>query len=162
MALIKCPECGREVSDKAKVCPNCGFGIVEHLEAEREKISNEIAREQQEEIDRQLMEEIPLPQKPKKPLLFADTDIKYMNALHMYEFAMRDPDGYRRRILEAKRTIANAEAQKWLNRPKCPNCGSDKINKISTTSRVVSVATVGLASNKIGKQYKCSNCKHMW
>lgn len=24
MGLIKCSECGREVSDKAKVCPNCG------------------------------------------------------------------------------------------------------------------------------------------
>lgn len=24
MALIKCPECGKEISDKAKSCPNCG------------------------------------------------------------------------------------------------------------------------------------------
>ncbi len=24
MALIKCPECGKEISDKAKTCPNCG------------------------------------------------------------------------------------------------------------------------------------------
>lgn len=24
MALIKCPECGREVSDKARSCPGCG------------------------------------------------------------------------------------------------------------------------------------------
>ena len=27
MALIKCPECGREVSDKANSCPNCGMPI---------------------------------------------------------------------------------------------------------------------------------------
>lgn len=27
MSLIKCPECGRDVSDKAKSCPNCGFYI---------------------------------------------------------------------------------------------------------------------------------------
>lgn len=25
MALIKCPECGHGVSDKAKSCPNCGY-----------------------------------------------------------------------------------------------------------------------------------------
>lgn len=25
MALIKCPECGKEYSDKAKACPNCGY-----------------------------------------------------------------------------------------------------------------------------------------
>ena len=24
MALIKCPECGAEISDKATVCPKCG------------------------------------------------------------------------------------------------------------------------------------------
>lgn len=27
MALIKCPECGKEVSDKSKKCPNCGVGL---------------------------------------------------------------------------------------------------------------------------------------
>ena len=24
MALIKCPECGKEISDNAKTCPHCG------------------------------------------------------------------------------------------------------------------------------------------
>lgn len=24
MALIRCPECGKEISDSAQVCPNCG------------------------------------------------------------------------------------------------------------------------------------------
>lgn len=27
MALIKCPECGKEISDKAASCPKCGFPI---------------------------------------------------------------------------------------------------------------------------------------
>ena len=27
MALIKCPECGHEVSDKASSCPNCGYPL---------------------------------------------------------------------------------------------------------------------------------------
>ena len=29
MALIKCPECGKEVSDKAQSCPNCGCPLSE-------------------------------------------------------------------------------------------------------------------------------------
>lgn len=29
MALIKCQECGKDVSDKAKICPNCGYPICE-------------------------------------------------------------------------------------------------------------------------------------
>lgn len=27
MALINCPECNNEVSDKAKTCPNCGYSM---------------------------------------------------------------------------------------------------------------------------------------
>lgn len=30
MALINCPECGKEVSDNAEVCVNCGFPIVKN------------------------------------------------------------------------------------------------------------------------------------
>ena len=29
MAMIKCPECGKEFSDKAAACPNCGCPISE-------------------------------------------------------------------------------------------------------------------------------------
>ena len=25
MALIKCPNCGQDISDKAEKCPNCGW-----------------------------------------------------------------------------------------------------------------------------------------
>lgn len=31
MALINCPECGREVSSRARACPNCGYPIEELL-----------------------------------------------------------------------------------------------------------------------------------
>ena len=31
MALIKCPECGKEISDKAQSCPNCGCPIEDAL-----------------------------------------------------------------------------------------------------------------------------------
>ena len=36
MALIKCPECGREISSTATECPNCGFPI-EELDASAKK-----------------------------------------------------------------------------------------------------------------------------
>lgn len=45
---------------------------------------------------------------------------------------------------------------------KCPVCGSQNVNRISTTGRLFSVATFGLASSKIGKQYECKRCKHKW
>ncbi|MFP4080867.1 MAG: hypothetical protein ACLFMW_07815 [Ectothiorhodospira sp.] len=34
MALIECPECGRQVSDKAPTCPGCGVPIAARQSAE--------------------------------------------------------------------------------------------------------------------------------
>ena len=29
MAMIKCPECGQNVSDKAATCPHCGYAVAD-------------------------------------------------------------------------------------------------------------------------------------
>jgi hypothetical protein len=36
--LVTCPDCAREVSDRARACPGCGFPIADHL-AEQAKES---------------------------------------------------------------------------------------------------------------------------
>jgi len=39
MALIKCPECGKEISDKASACPNCGYPMNRaEIETEEDRI----------------------------------------------------------------------------------------------------------------------------
>lgn len=47
MALINCPECNKEVSDKAEVCPNCGFGVAKYVVRQNkiEKIQKEAEKE---------------------------------------------------------------------------------------------------------------------
>lgn len=37
MALIKCPECGHQVSDKAKTCPGCGIEIAGNIVGKKKK-----------------------------------------------------------------------------------------------------------------------------
>ena len=37
MALIKCPECGHDVSSEAKNCPNCGYPIAEKISASKQQ-----------------------------------------------------------------------------------------------------------------------------
>lgn len=46
--------------------------------------------------------------------------------------------------------------------PKCPTCGSTNLERIGTINRVVSFGLFGFGSGKIGKQFKCRNCKYMW
>lgn len=54
-------------------------------------------------------------------------------------------------------------AKKYCNfQVRCPVCNSKHVKKISTANRVASVATLGLASGKIGKQYECDICHHRW
>lgn len=50
MALIKCPECDREISDKAKVCIHCGYPIGELGILNQEKQAEGILH--QEEIEK--------------------------------------------------------------------------------------------------------------
>lgn len=61
------------------------------------------------------------------------------------------------------------ERKEWAEKTKynnytftCPMCGSKKVLRISNKERISSVAVLGVASDKIGKQYICDNCKHKW
>ena len=42
MALIKCPECGHQVSDKAEACPSCGF---KPTSKDKAKLSQRVQRD---------------------------------------------------------------------------------------------------------------------
>lgn len=65
MALVKCPECGREnVSDSAESCPGCGYGIKNHydriksekIERERLEKEKEMIRKYQEDEEQREIE----------------------------------------------------------------------------------------------------------
>ncbi len=45
---------------------------------------------------------------------------------------------------------------------KCPNCGKFAGHPIGVIDKGFSIGTLGLASNKVGKTYKCENCGYMW
>lgn len=56
----------------------------------------------------------------------------------------------------------DSSIKKQTYTPKCPTCGSPNISGIGTVERAGSVAAFGLASKKIGKTFKCSNCGYTW
>jgi len=65
MALIRCPECGRQnVSDTAVACPECGYAIREHFERIKDEEEREAKRIQEyqqhieEEEKRRIIERI--------------------------------------------------------------------------------------------------------
>ena len=40
MALIKCPECKKKISDQCENCPNCGYPIKAKITANETEASN--------------------------------------------------------------------------------------------------------------------------
>lgn len=55
---------------------------------------------------------------------------------------------------------AEAERKKAEeSKPRCPYCNSTNLTKVSGTSRFASTLMFGIGSKKIGKQWKCNNCK---
>lgn len=53
MSMVECPECGKDVSDNASTCPNCGYGVKEHFF----KIKNEEIKKQNEEKHKKQQEQ---------------------------------------------------------------------------------------------------------
>lgn len=197
MALVKCPECGREnVSDSAEMCPSCGYGIKEYYARIR-------ARERAIKEHEYKLSSVKMPEKPKKentlfslakgififcgvltvlcllldaailiviPLMIAlvgvlfylEGDKKYTKEMEQYNSAKADFERYKKQEVERQESIEARRRAEYENAIKCPVCNSIKVEKITAVGRSVSIAAVGLASGKIGKQYKCKNCKHMW
>lgn len=182
MALITCPECGKEVSDKAKMCPNCGYPINDPTVPD---VKNNICVFKGQRYD--LTEVLEYIEKtydengycvdPKTPAYFAlkriiptigcDTNelLGYLARYHKvpdFNFIPTgDPDKYR--LIKPKDYDPNfnihkafEEEQKKLI-PKCPKCGS---TSITTGSRGYSLFTGFLGSGKTVN--RCGNCGYKW
>lgn len=79
------------------------------------------------------------------------------------EAAKREKEASERAKKKAEKKREEQERQAEIAKNlKCPICGSRDVERIGTGNRVASVAMVGIASGKIGKQYRCKSCKHMW
>ena len=204
MALIKCPECGKEISNKASACIHCGYPLES---AQPEVASVHTTAQSQSSVDLDVKSD-------NKPEITNDVSLEFSTGSSgentvsgkqsnsdesgclgwlifvgiivgigmflltsgfsdftlwwcvfplafaafilvgmIYSFATAEPG-----------EIKNSwDAEKYnYYKFTCPMCGSKKVKKIGTVNRAASVAAVGLASSKIGKQYECDACKHKW
>ena len=91
------------------------------------------------------------------------TDENFMKA--MTELYENDPIEYQLKMSQFKANLKQQERSKPKeedNRPKCPNCHSTNIQKISGTKRWFSTGLFGLASSDIGKSMVCKLCGYKW
>ena len=69
------------------------------------------------------------------------------------------PDDFKKEVGELQK---KEEYQKLHGGYKCPSCGMMAGHKIGAVSKGASIGMLGIASDKLGKTYKCENCKYMW
>lgn len=184
MALITCPECGREkISDSAISCPDCGCGIKEHFD----KIKNDPKNKVEEYVICPVcgMTVASWSTKSKKCECCNNEDMFHINFSYnqwsqlvvsdLYHDYVQNlsssnlfDEGLFQQELEArrKRFAYNKQLAEDLrnnppptNRVSCPYCSSYNVRKIGMTGRLVSTSIFGLGSKKVGKQWHCNNCR---
>lgn len=160
MALINCSECGKEISDKAVACPNCGCPVelMVKIEKDPETIKYEFIKKKLEDNNyfraKTILEcqrELQIP--PEETQIIVDKLI----------LEHEKADKEREASIKSKRLIYERnEEQKAQNIPKCPTCGSTDIEKIGMMGKMLSTELFGLASSSIGKTFKCNDCGYKW
>ena len=186
MALINCPECGKEVSDKAEVCMNCGYAIKQYV---KKKEYNEkynmyycpkcgsfycLEREKTDSETCCNSCKVPIHEVPEKLGLTPYFDrkgdwneAKQLRNSFFEEYIRKQPEfdekAYRKvHLLDDEKPAKSFSSSTLRVGPNCPACGSTNTSKIGVLGRSTSIFAFGLASNKIGKNWKCHNCGHTW
>lgn len=154
MALIKCPECNKEISDKSEKCIHCGFPLKQNI--------NTKCNINGVEYDLSFILTT-FEQNPNDKMKIISTFMKMTNC------GLADAKNIIEKIIETKiippvLILKQQKSTKIEEKsvPKCPTCGSTNIQKISSTKRWLSTGLFGLASSNIGKNMCCKNCGHKW
>ena len=158
MALINCPECNKEISDKAECCINCGYKLPKSEPMYQGVYCPKCLRATwtDDEIK-------------KETCIFCNAKMKestYATYDEVHQFCDNHPElkqspefseeAYNKRINYVPVEYSSSSSAK------CPTCQSTNISKIGTLNRMASVGLFGLASSKIGKTHKCNSCGGTW
>lgn len=187
MALIKCPECGKEISDKAKVCIHCGYPISEIIEQQNHnngffkiRLINCFNKKPNAIMHVRAITGLDI-KKAKalvdlnQPVIIsgltyddANTIKKIFNNDDIEISIEEDNESTEQTIINIKedkpkvKIYTQPQQPQPQNIPKCPTCGSTNLKKISTTSKAINTGLFGLLGNKRKMQFHCNNCGYEW
>jgi len=157
MSLIKCEECGKDISDKAESCPNCGYPLIK-----KDAIINDnnfysiklIVSSQKINEIKVVREILGLGLKEAKDIV----DSK--NAILAQGLTKSEVDKLSKELssnglnVEIISRNSNIQPQTIYSEPRCPKCNSTNFDMIKRNWSF----TTGFMTNKVDRV--CRNCKH--
>lgn len=145
--LIKCPECGNEVSDKSEKCIYCGLPMNKSNCCIINGVEYDLSDELQMILNNGGIASVIHPLRMKYKLSLED-------AMELYNIMNSTKE------IPATFDQQNVSPSTMPTIPRCPVCQSTNIRKISGISKAGSVALFGIFSvGKVSKQWHCNNCK---
>lgn len=148
MALFKCPECGREISDKADCCPGCGCPASEFPQNKQVDTRTEVER-----IADEIFWEKPNNSWENAKLLAKRSGITFGEACTIM--------GQRR--TDWKKRKRNGE---FPDTEYCPLCGSSDVIAFEdpgfTTGEITKRGTFISITAPSSIRMKCNTCRYKW
>lgn len=160
MSLIKCIECGKEISEYADKCPNCGCPV-EISKHDKYTVTLTNGGKSKIKVISKLRELLKLDLSQAKDIVDNCKIIKSNISLQEAEHIKKEVEALGGQVEITPYTKAQ-DTQINMSLPKCPTCHSTNIKKIGTGERVASVVGLGILSKKINKTWKCCNCGYTW
>ena len=150
MALIKCPECGKERSDKALSCPNCGVPMIKENHCVINGIEVDCSFIFNNEYDNEIKELIMM-DKTNLDIDVADKIVAEWSSTG------KIPPVFNGKISTWEDDHKKAIQQSQQNVPKCPKCNS---TAITTGARGINGFWGLLGAGKTVN--RCGNCGYTW
>lgn len=164
MALIKCPECGKEISDKSKQCIHCGFPLPTVGEVpDGFCLVDGVARDLREALNKidDYPNMTPDEQKKLKGWIFGQCQTisiyaaeQLLNIMLETHAVPKEFDGSYKRAGNGR---INSIQPTNKNTLKCPKCGS---TSVTTTTRGYSLMLGFIGSGRVINI--CGNCGNKW
>lgn len=183
--LIKCPECGKEISDKSKQCIHCGYPLEELNEeintsrffkivmkesgASKVKVIKNIRELTGSEIAdaKNIVDNTPSTVvsglSMEEAMIIKEVFISNGSSVEICnDLDSTMPNQY----IKGKnlRVMINSDQKQAVKvenpapQVHCPYCQSTDVKRISAASKGISIIGFGIFSNKIGKQWHCNSC----